>query len=92
MPFLAFIAKLCVCDFDSNIHTTNLYDNNRRIYHKMPYTNLIKSGNGSQSWKELTPDKLEATDHLIWLLFHNAYGAQTISWHTNCVYTGRETN
>ena len=79
-------------DFVEETKTTNLRDNNRRIYCKLRYNNLYKSANGSESWKDLTPEKLEPTDHLIWLLFHNAYGTQTISWHTNMVYTGRETN
>jgi hypothetical protein len=79
-------------NFVEDVRTTNLHDNIKRIYVKMPYTNLYKSANGQESWKDLDGTKVEPTDHLIWLLFHNAYGTQTISWYGNSVYTGRETN
>lgn len=79
-------------DFADGTPTNNLNDNNKRIYTRLSYRNLIKSGIGSQGFEELGGEDIEPTDHLIWLLFHNAYGTQTLSWHTNCVITGRITN
>lgn len=79
-------------DFNDGTPTNNLGDNNRRIYHRISYPNLIKSGRGDVNFLQLTGPDMEPQDHLIWLLFHNAYGTQTLSWHTNCVVTGRETN
>lgn len=79
-------------DFADGTPTNNLKDNNRRIYHRVSYPNLIKSGRGDVSFLQMTGPDIQPQDHLIWLLFHNAYGTQTLSWHTNCVITGRETN
>lgn len=79
-------------DFADGTPTNNLNDNNKRIYHKFAYTNLIKSGRGDVSFNLMPPEDIEPTDHIIWLLFHNAYGTQSLSWHTNTVITGRETN
>lgn len=79
-------------DFADGTPTNNLGDNNRRIYHRITYPNLIKSGRGDVNFLQMTGPDIEPTDHLIWMLFHNAYGTQTLSWHTNCVITGRETN
>ncbi len=79
-------------DFTDGTPTNNLGDNNRRIYTRLSYTNLIKSGIGSTSFEEMGGEDIEPTDHLIWLLFHNAYGTQTLSWNVNSVITGRTTN
>lgn len=79
-------------DFADGTPTNNLKDNNVRIYKKMSYRNLIKSGRGDQAFTDLVGADIEPTDHLIWLLFHNAYGTQTLSWHTTSIITGRETN
>jgi len=79
-------------DFAISAKTTNLKDNNKRIYHKLNYPNVIKSGRGDVQWAQMTAEDLEPTDHIIWLLFHNAYGTQFLTWSTNTVITGRETN
>ena len=41
---------------------------------------------------DITAEDLEPTDHVIWLLFHNAYGSQFLTWSTNTVITGKETD
>ena len=79
-------------DFTSENPTSNLKDNNKRIYQKLSYRNLIKSGRGDISYKQLEPNDIEPTDGIFWLLFHNAYGGQQITWSINSVITGRETN
>ncbi len=79
-------------DFTDGTPTNNLADNNRRIYKRLNYPNLIKSGRGDKSITDMDGEDIEPTDHLTWLLFHNAYGTQTLSWHCNAVITGRETN
>lgn len=79
-------------DFTTGNPTNNLKDNNKRIYQKLSYSNLIKSGRGDVSYKQMTPAEIEPTDGIFWLLFHNAYGGQELSWSINSVITGRETN
>lgn len=79
-------------DFESDNPTNNLRDNNKRIYQKLSYTNVLKSGIGTESYKDLTSTDLEPTDHIFHLLFHNAYGEQEITWSVNAVVTGRQTN
>ena len=77
---------------DQGVHTTNLRDNNRRIYTKLAYPNLIKSDNGRQIFKQLQENQIEHHDQVYVYFFHNAYQTQFISWHANMVITGRETN
>lgn len=79
-------------DFDGTASTTSLMDNNQRIYTKINYPNVIKSGRGDEPWKELALNEVEATDQLCWLLFHNAYDTQLLSWNCNAVVTGQLTN
>lgn len=79
-------------DFTTGNPTNNLKDNNVRIYQKISYPNLIKSGRGDQSYKDLGENDIEPTDGIYWLLFHNAYGGQELTWSVNSVITGRETN
>lgn len=74
------------------VQTTNLADNNKRIYTRIRYPNLLKSGRGDTPWKDMQLNDIEATDHLCWMLFHNAYAAQTLSWNVNGVITGKITN
>lgn len=79
-------------DFDGTSTTSNLLDNNRRIYTKIDFPNVIKSGRGDKPWKELALNEVEDTDQLCWLLFHNAYDTQFITWNVNAVVTGELTN
>jgi len=72
--------------------TTNLKDNNKRIYTSIKYPNVLKSGRGDRPWKTLALDEVEDTDQLCWMLFHNAYDTQALSWATNSVITGQITN
>lgn len=77
---------------DSTENTTNLRDNNRRIYHKIRYPNVIKSTVGTKGYAQLNEAEVELTDQVYYYLFHNAYEAQAVSWNMNAIITGRETN
>lgn len=79
-------------DFVSDNPVSNLRDVNKRIYQKISYMNVIKSGRGDESYKQLSIEELEPTDHIFFLLFHNAYGGQELTWSVNSIVTGRETN
>lgn len=79
-------------DFQADHPTSNLLDNNRRIYHRLSYPNVIKSNIGTKGYEQLDLVEIESTDQVFYYLFHNAYGSQAIAWHMNGVITGRETN
>ena len=84
---------------DTPIRTTNLRDNNKRYYVKLPYTNLLKdAGPNTRSntepvgFKTLSIDEIEPHDQLYVFIFANSYGDQTVSAHANMVITGTTAN
>ncbi len=79
--------------------TTNLRDNNVRLYTRHRYQNVIKSdGPDSRTttttggFRDITIDTLEPTDQLYMFIFSNAIDLQTLSVHVNCIFTGRTSN
>lgn len=78
--------------------TTSLKDNNRRIYWKVPYSNLLKDDGpntrtaGQSGWRTLTIDTVEPSDQLYVIMFSNAYADQGVAVHANIVATGIVTN
>lgn len=78
--------------------TTNLGDNNRRIYWKLPYRNLIKDDGPDTTtatvsgWKTLSLDEVEPHDQLYVFMFSNAYADQGIAIHANVTITGQVAN
>ena len=75
--------------------TTNLKDNNRRMYIKLPYKNLLKDdgpdnrdADEPSGFKTLTVDTVDPADQLYVFCFANSYADQTVSLHGNMVITG----
>ena len=84
---------------DEPVRTTNLKDNNRRMYIKLPYKNLIKdAGPKSRSttapsgFKNLKLDEIEPHDQLYVFCFANSYTDQAVSLHANMIITGTTAN
>lgn len=77
---------------DSTENTSNLRDNNMRLYHKLSYPNVIKSNTGTKGYEQMDQGEIEETDQVFYYLFHNAYEAQEIFWSLNAIITGRQTN
>ena len=84
---------------DTHVFTTNLKDNNRRIYWRIPYRNLLKDDGPDQrlvtspsGWKTLTLDDVEPSDQLYVFMFSNAYADQAVAIHANIVITGQVAN
>lgn len=84
---------------DTHVFTTNLKDNNRRIYWKIPYRNLLKddgpdsrTGESPSGWKTLTLDDIEPSDQLYVFMFANAYADQAVAIHANVIITGQVAN
>lgn len=79
--------------------TTNLKDNNKRFYFKIPYSNVIKDAGPNQrsatapaGFKTLKLDEIEPHDQVLVYGFSNAYADQALSLHANMVITGNTTN
>ena len=79
--------------------TTNLRDNNVRVYIKHRYQNLIKSDGpdsrgitSTGGFKTITIDTLEPHDQLYLFVFSNAIDLQVLSLHFNVIFTGRTSN
>ena len=84
---------------EDEVATTNLRDNNKRVYIKIPYRNLIKddgpdnrTATTGTGFKKLTINTVEPQDQLYVFLFANAYADQAMSCHGNCVITGQVNN
>lgn len=84
---------------DGAAPTTNLKDNNKRFYIKLPYKNLLKDDGPNQrtatapaGFKTLTVDQIEPHDQLYVFCFSNAYADQAVSLHANMVITGTTAN
>lgn len=84
---------------DGPAPTTNLRDNNRRFYIKIPYKNVIKdSGPNNRTattgsgFKTMTVNEIEPHDQIYVFCFSNAYADQALSVHANMVITGNTTN
>lgn len=79
--------------------TTNLKDNNKRFYIKLPYKNVLKDAgpnartvSAASGFKDLDIDEIEPHDQLYVFCFSNAYADQAVSLHANMVITGNCTN
>ena len=88
-----------VADTDDVAVTTNLNDNRKRLYIKMPYKNFLKSdGPDSRTvpntggFRTLTLDTLEPTDQLYCFTFANVYGDQKLSISYSAIFTGVTSN
>ncbi len=84
---------------DLPVKTTNLKDNNRRFYIKLPYRNLIKDAGPNNrastapaGFKTMTINEIEPLDQLFVFLFSNAYADQQLEVHANMVITGTTAN
>jgi len=84
---------------DGSAPTTNLKDNNKRFYIKLPYSNVIKDAGPNErsttapaGFKTLTLDEIEPHDQIYVFIFSNAYADQALSVHANMVITGNTTN
>lgn len=84
---------------DGAAPTTNLKDNNKRFYIKIPYRNVIKdagpnvrTATAPSGFKTLDIDQIEPHDQIYVFLFSNAYADQALSVHANMVITGNTTN
>ena len=84
---------------DGAAPTTNLQDNNRRFYIKIPYRNVIKDAGPNQrtatapsGFKTMTIDQVEPHDQVYVFCFSNAYADQALSVHANMIITGNTTN
>lgn len=79
-------------------HTANLKDNNRRVYIRLPYRNLIKDDGpdartaGGSGFRTLTLDDVEPHDQLYVYVFANSYADQSVAVHGNMVVTGTIAN
>ena len=79
--------------------TTNLRDNNVRMYYKAPYRNYLKSdGPDSRAltttggFRTLSLETLEPHDQLYMFVFSNAIDGQALAIHSNVVFTGKTSN
>ncbi|AXH73781.1 MAG: putative capsid protein [Cressdnaviricota sp.] len=73
--------------------TVSLEDNRKRIVVKVPWKNkIVESGTTHHTYKEMHQSDLNPADQLYFLLFHNAYGDQTVSWHSSYTIRGKETS
>lgn len=84
---------------DGEQATTNLKDNNKRFYFKIPYKNLIKDAGpntrvatAGAGFKTLDIDEVEPMDQVYVFCFSNAYADQAVSLHANMVITGTTAN
>lgn len=84
---------------DGAAPTTNLKDNNRRFYIKLPYRNVIKdagpnvrTATSGAGFKTLDINEIEPHDQIYVFIFSNAYADQALSVHANMVITGNTTN
>jgi hypothetical protein len=84
---------------DGAAPTTNLEDNNKRFYIKIPYRNVIKDAGPNQrtatapsGFKTMTVNDIEPHDQLYVFCFSNAYADQALSVHANMIITGNTTN
>lgn len=84
---------------EDSVSTTNLRDNNRRLYIKLPYRNLIKddgpdnrTATTGTGFKKLDINTVEPTDQLYVFMFANSYADQAVAFHGNCVITGQVNN
>jgi len=84
---------------ESPAPTTNLKDNNRRMYIKIPYKNVLKdagpnvrSTSAASGFKDLDLNEIEPHDQLYVFCFANSYADQAVSLHANMVITGNCTN
>ncbi len=88
-----------VAETDDVAVTTNLADNRKRLYIKMPYRNYLKSdGPDSRTitntggFRTLTLDTLEPTDQLYLFTFANCYGDQKLAISYSAIFTGVTSN
>lgn len=79
--------------------TSNLRDNNKRFYIKIPYRNVIKDAGPNtrnvaapSGFKDLDLDEIEPHDQVYVFCFANSYADQAVSLHANMVITGNTTN
>lgn len=84
---------------EDSVSTTNLKDNNRRIYIKLPYRNLLKddgpdnrTATTGTGFKKLTINTVSPTDQLYVFMFANSYADQAVAFHANAVITGQVNN
>lgn len=84
---------------DTPVHTTNLRDNNKRFFIKIPYSNLIKdagpntrSSTAPVGFKSMSINDVEPMDQLYVYFFSNAYEDQAVSVHANMIITGTTAN
>lgn len=79
--------------------TTNLRDNNCRLYIRHRYQNKLKSDGPDNrtdtttgGFRELDINTLEPHDQLYMFVFSNAIDLQTLSIHANVIFTGQTSN
>ncbi len=86
-------------DGETPVPTSNLKDNNRRFYIKIPYRNVIKDAgpntrtvSAPSGFKDMDIDEIEPHDQIYVFCFANSYADQAVSLHANMIITGNTTN